>query len=316
MKRREFLETTITGAGSAALGGLLPVHSSNANESPTRIQPKTPLSTDPCAIVRLTEQIECSRIGLGTGVHGGMRACNMTRMDRKEALDVFRFAYDSGIRLFDLADLYGTHDLCREALAGKPRDSYTIFSKIWCHPGALPENERPTADVLIERFLKELDTDYIDLIQIHCMMDDQWDKKFAHQFEPLEKLKEKGLIRAHGVSIHALSALKKAAVHPWVDALHTRLNTANTRMEGSIEENVEAINTAHQNGKGVIIMKVLGEGAIQDPLERKRSTDFVTRLPSKDVMVVGFEKRQHVTEFLTNVAETLNAMETEMNASK
>ena len=71
--------------------------------------------------------------------------------------------------------------------------------------------------------------------------------------------------------------------------------------------NVAIAKTAKENGKGIIIMKVLGEGSINTPEGRKRSTIAVTRMPYKDVMIVGFEAKQHIDEFLENVAEGLAA---------
>ena len=305
MKRRDFLQTTIATGLSVASVNLIPP------EVRAEPFPKDPFSTDPAAKIHLTPNIVTSRIGMGTGVHGGGRQCNLTRMERDRAIRIIQFCYDNGIRFFDMADMYGSHGLVAEALAGKPRDSYVLSTKIWCRPGGLPEPERLPADQLIERFLKELRTDYVDMIQIHCLTDDQWETKYAYQFEPLQRLKEKGLIRAHGVSCHSLAAAKLAAVNPWVDAMHIRLNHLGMNMDGSWDENVAVTQTAKQNGKGIIIMKILGEGKMHDPEHRKTSTDAVVRLPSKDVMIVGFEKEEHVTEFLENVGASLKAMEAE-----
>ena len=305
-ERRDFLKKAALGLG--AITAAETFSGPSYAEVQTSKHPVTPFSTDPVAMIRLTDKIVFPRIGLGTGVHGGNRQSNMTRMDRRDALRIFELCYERGIRLFDLADLYGTHDLCREAMTGKPRDSYFLSTKLWEHPRSLPEKERPSADIVVKRFLKELHTDYLDLVQIHCATGEDWIEKFGHQFEPLERLKEQGLIRGHGVTCHALTAVKRAAETPWVDAIHVRINTANTRMDGSLEDNVAAAKKAHDNGKGIIVMKVLGEGSIKDPAERKKSTDFVTRLDCADVMVVGFEKPEHITEFVDNVADTLKTM--------
>lgn len=305
MKRRQFLKTSFAGLGSAAFA----VETSRAADSQPSIS--KPFSTDPVALVDLTPTIKTSRIGLGTGVHGGNRQCNLTRMDRAKALDIFRYSYDNGIRFFDLADMYGTHGLAEEALRGKPRDSFVLSTKIWPHAGGVPEKERPSASVCVKRFLQELKTDYIDNVQLHCMMKPDWAPELERYFEDLENLKKEGLIRGHGVSCHALGAVQNAATNPWVDVIHTRMNTANTRMDGTLDENVAAARLAKENGKGVICMKVLGEGSIKEASERKRSTDFVTRCDAVDVMIVGFEERSHIDEFLANVAETLKNMEAE-----
>jgi len=290
MKRRQFLGTTLASLTAAPL-----------------LASQT-FSTDPVAKVQLTPEISCSRIGMGTGVHGGGRQCNLTRMDRAQALDIIRYAYDSGIRFFDMADMYGTHGLVAEALAGKPRDSYVLSTKIWHQRGGIPEQERLSAEEIIPRFLKELKTDYLDLVQLHCMRNGEWVREHEVQFEPLERLKKKGLIRAHGVSCHSHEAELIAANHPWVDVMHIRLNPEGKKMSASWEETLPVIQKAKANGKGVVMMKVLGEGTINTPESRRASTFAVTQHSGGDVMIVGFEKRQHVDEFLTNVADALKEM--------
>lgn len=308
MKRRDFLRNTVAGATLLPLGSV-----NGSTKDPAKSMKKLPegFFTDPVALVPLTDQIQCSRIGLGTGVHGGMRQCNFTRMPKENALEIFRMAYDLGIRLFDLADLYGTHELCREALTDKPRDSYVLSTKLWPHPRSLPEKERPSADIVIKRFLKELNTDYLDLVQIHCAAAPNWKEIFEPYFEDLEKLKKQGLIRGHGISFHSLAAIREAVSLPWVDVMHVRLNSANLRMDGSWDENIDAIRSAREKGKGIIAMKVLGEGAIRDAEGRRQSIDQVIRSHCVNAMVVGFEKKEHFTEFLNNASDTLKAMAAE-----
>lgn len=291
MQRRTFLKSAVIGAASAAVLHALPAYAG--------------IDTNPVSLVQLTPQIKTSRVGMGTGVHASMRRSNLNKMDRNQALDIIRFAYDSGVRFFDMADSYGTHEIVAQALEGKPRDSYVLSTKIWVHPGGIPEKERYTADILLERFLKELKTDYIDLVNLHCMMGDDWESKYEYQFKPMDTLKEKGIIRAHGITTHTLAAAKRGAVNPWVDTMHARLNNAQKKMDGTWEQNVEVLKTAKQNNKGIIIMKVLGEGTINTPEGRKSTISAVTRMPYKDVMIVGFEKREHVTEFLENVESAL-----------
>ncbi|HBT75360.1 MAG TPA: aldo/keto reductase [Planctomycetaceae bacterium] len=272
-----------------------------------------PASTDPCALVPLTDTIRCSRIGFGTGMRGGNRESNVTRMGREKANRMLRFAYDHGVRLFDCADLYGTHAFVAEALEGKPRDSYTLVSKLWVLPGGIPEplEDRPDVVASVERFLKELKTDHIDLVQLHCMTAADWPTKWARQMDALAKLKEQGKIRAHGVSTHSNKAVVAAAESNWADAVHVRLNSEGERMDGkpspeTVANTVDAVRKAHDAGLGVVAMKVVGEGVFRDKPElRKKSTDFETNLDCVNVMIVGFDETEHITEFIGNVAAAL-----------
>jgi len=311
MKRRDFLKTGATvGAGTLVVTSSL---QTRAGQTPAELKkqrkPKKPFSTDPCAIVPLTDKVSCTRLGFGTGMRGYNRTSDITRMDETKAIGLLKYAYDKGLRLFDLADLYGSHPIVAKALDGKPRDSYTLISKLWYHDGGLPEAERPDPDVVIKRILKECKTDYIDVLQIHCMMDGNWAGKFEKQMEIMERLKEEGLIRAHGVSCHANTALEVASKTLWTDTVHVRINHDGARMDGSVDDVVKVTRACHESGVGVVGMKVLGEGTFaNDPDKRKKSVDFVLNLNCVDVFVAAFDEKEHIDELLTNVRESLENM--------
>ena len=308
MKRRVFLKTgAAISAGTLAVASTLQVR---AGQTPADLKrqskPQKPFSTDPCAMVPLTDKVSCTRLGFGTGMRASNRVSNLTRLGEEKAVDLLRYAYEKGIRLFDMADLYGSHVLIAKALEGKPRDSYTLVSKLWYHNGSLPEQDRPDANVTVKRFLKECNTDYLDVLQIHCMMNGDWASQFGKQMEIMERLKQDGLIRAHGVSCHANTALETAAQTLWTDTVHVRINHDGAKMDGEVAGVVNVTRECHESGIGVIGMKIIGEGAFGDDLDkRKKSVDFVLNLDCVDVLVVGFEKKEHIDELLVNVRESL-----------
>ncbi len=309
LKRRDFLKTSFAGLGSVAVANAV-----TFADEPSK-PPKNPFSTDPVAKVKLTDEVTTSRLGFGTGMHGHQRSAQLTRMDRSKAEEMIRYAYDVGVRFFDCADLYGTHELVATTLKDKPRDSFTISSKLWPHPGGIPEDERPTADVVVKRFLKELQTDYLDLVQIHCMQKPNWQDDYEQYMEDLAKLKEQGLIRGHGISCHAFGSIQTGAEDPWVDAMHIRINSKNTRMDGTFEENVAAAQIAQDNGKGIIAMKLVGEGSMKERKDREESIDAVVRSNVVDVYIVGFEAREEIDELIENVEKSLKAIEAEQKVN-
>jgi len=308
MKRRSFLRNSLFG-----LGGVSVVAGMNeATAAPASVWQKYPFSTDPVGRVKLTPQIETSRIGLGTGMAGYNHSSSLTRMDRSKAEGIIRHCYDSGVRFYDCADLYGTHEIISSTLKDKPRDSYTLSSKVWPHGGL--NKDFPPCDVVVKRFLKELNAEYLDLVQIHCMSNGNWEEEFKRYEEELEKCKEQGLIRGHGVSCHTLDAIQVAAKSPFVDAFHLPLNTKGARMGGSFEDTVEAGQEAQKNGKGIICMKLIGEGQLHDYEERKASIDKVVRSGIVDVYIVGFEECSQVDELIDNIGNSLKAIEAEQKA--
>jgi predicted aldo/keto reductase-like oxidoreductase len=77
----------------------------------------------------------------------------------------------------------------------------------------------------------------------------------------LDNLKAKGIIKAHGVSVHSLEAMKDAVKNPWIDVIHVRINPYGIAMDKpDPAEVVKVINQLHAAGKGVIGMKLVGNG--------------------------------------------------------
>ncbi len=298
MKRREFLERSAVGVGGLLLGARL-----------ARAAEPVAKRCDPYERVRLGQTgLKVSRTCMGTGMTGGQRQSNQTRMGKERFEALIRDAYERGVRVFDLADLYGTHPYVIPALNKIPRQDFTIFTKIWWRSGGLPEKERPDSDVVIERFLKELKTDYIDLVLLHCVESPTWPKDLSKQMEILATLKKKGAIRAHGVSCHSLVALEAAAEEPWVDSVHARINPYGTKMDGPPEKVVPALQKIHRAGKGVVGMKLIGEGAFRNSDEqRNKSVQFVLGLGCVDVLNVGFEKTEEIDDFAARV-QTVSVM--------
>ncbi len=247
-------------------------------------------------------KLKLSRVCLGTGMKGGNRQSNQTRAGKEHFEELIHGAYDRGVRLFDLADLYGTHPYLMPALKGIPRAEFGIITKIWFRPGGIPEKERPDADVVIPRFLKELGTDYIDLVLLHCVESPKWPEELARQMEILAKYKEKGIIRAHGVSCHTVEALEAAATEPWVDSVHARINPYGMSMDKPAEKVPGILKKIHDAGKGVVGMKIIGEGRLRnDEEKRDESIRYVLGLGCVDILNVGFEKLEEVDDFAARV---------------
>ena len=288
MRRREFLAAAAAGVAGAWIGK--PAWAAEA--------------ANPTAVVPLGKTLKACRISCGTGMSGGNRQSNQTRMGQEKFEALLHHSLDKGVRQFDLADLYGTHPFVGRVVKDQPRDTVQLVSKIWTRPGGIPEEEREPADVLVKRFLDELQTDYLDVLQIHCVTEADWNVKERAQMDRMEQLKQDGLIRAHGVSCHSLEALKTAAAEPWVDLVHARVNPFAYRTDAPMEEVVPVLQAIHAAGKGIIGMKLIGEGTF-DPEKRKETLKFVMGLGCVDCMTVGFENPEQIDEFVAAVAGEL-----------
>lgn len=246
--------------------------------------------------------IKTTLLGMGTGFSGGNRSSAITRAGVAE--DVIRYAWDKGIRFFDCADTYGTHPYAAKVLGSYPREKYTLTSKIWVLRGGIPEPERPDADIVVDRFRKELNTDYIDIVQLHCMMSGGWTDDQKKQMDILENLKAKGIIRAHGVSVHSFQALEAAAASPWVDVIHVRINPFGASMDSKDPATVvPVIQKLHDSGKGVIGMKLIGNGSYRDDSGKiDEAIKFVLGLGTVDMVIVGFENPGQIDNYIGRIA--------------
>jgi aryl-alcohol dehydrogenase-like predicted oxidoreductase len=296
LTRRQFVTRVTAGAGTVLLGSI------------SMRLPSLPVirSTDPFQRITLGNTgIKTTLLGMGTGFNGGNRSSAITRAGNAESM--IKYAFDKGIRFFDCADTYGTHPFTAKVLKDIPRAKFTLSSKIWVSQGGIPEPDRPDADVVVDRFRKELKTDYIDIIQIHCMTSATWTDQQKKQMDILENLKSRGVIRAHGVSVHSLQALEAALASPWVDVIHVRINPFGQAMDTKDPREVALLTEKlHKAGKGVIGMKLIGNGNFRDDSDKiNQSLSYVLGLGSVDMIIVGFEKPEQIDNYAERVKSTL-----------
>ncbi len=285
MTRREFLGSVLAGAGGVLLDAV------------SEAQQKPPVRSPTEQVTLGKTGIKASFVGIGTGMRGWMRQSNHTRMGKEAFIALIRHAYDNGITFFDAADLYGTHPFLRDALKGIPREKIVIQSKIWFGPMGLPE-QVTDAKGAIDRFRQELGTDYIDSVLLHCTTSPTWTDDLRPMLDALEEARQKKLIRAHGTSSHSLPALKTSLASSWVQVQLARINHRGTAMDGKPEEIAELLRQMRAAGKGVIGMKIFGEGRFLTPQEREESLRFVVSQRCVDNFIIGFEKREQIDETL------------------
>jgi aryl-alcohol dehydrogenase-like predicted oxidoreductase len=212
--------------------------------------------------------------------------------------------------LFDCADSYGSLPHVAAALRDKPRESYVLVTKIWCHPrGGIPAGEaREDSAAVVERSLREAATDYLDLVQLHCQTDGQWTTAYRRNMDALADCKRRGLVRAHGCSCHSIAALEAAAADPWIDVVHARINPWGVKMDGPADQVVPVLKKIHAAGKGIIGMKLVGEGEFRnDSAKIDESLKFAIDLDCIDAMIVGFENQAEITDYVARLRRALTA---------
>jgi aryl-alcohol dehydrogenase-like predicted oxidoreductase len=249
-----------------------------------------------------TTGILVSLVGMGTGSHGSGQASNQTRLGTKGFTRVVRHAIDRGICLFDVADQYGSHTYLREALKGVPREKYVIQTKT--HATNLAD-----ARSHLERYRMELGVDYIDIVLLHCMTKAGWPAENRGSMEYLRQAKDEKIIRAHGTSCHGMDPLRTAAKDPFVEIDLARINPEGLIMDDKKPDEVASqLEEMHAAGKGVIGMKILGEGAMKEPERRDASLRYVLGLGTVNAFIIGFESPAQVDDILTRTERALASL--------
>ncbi len=288
--RREFL-----GQSAAAAVAALAVSGPPAAASePTR---KLKSATDQVVLGRTG--IKTSLIGMGTGSVGVKHSSNQVRLGPEKFARLVRHAFDNGITYFDTADQYGSHIYLRDALKGLPREKLFLQTK----------TRATTADVVkadLDRFRQELGVDYLDTLLMHCMTRESWPTDFRPVMDVLSDAKAKKWVRAVGVSCHGMEPLRAAVKCDWVEVDLARINPVGVqaRMDGPPSEVVPCLRSMHQQGKGILGMKILGEGTFKTEQQQLESLRFVLGLGCVDAFVIGFESPEQIDQILRR-AETV-----------
>ena len=246
--------------------------------------------------------IKLSLVGMGTGSVGSDQASNQTRLGVKDFTRVVRHALDRGVCFFDVADQYGSHTYLREALKGVDRDKYVIQTKT--HSTNLANCKSH-----LERYRMELGVDMIDIVLLHCMTEGNWPEKHVGAMEYLDRAKGEGIIRAHGTSCHGMPPLRTAAKTPFVEVDLARINPEGKYMDDAKPDEVASVlEEMHQAGKGVIGMKIVGQGEINTPDRIDASLRYVLGLGSVTNFIVGFETAAQIDDLLDRTQNALDSL--------
>ncbi len=123
--------------------------------------------------------------------------------------------------------------------------------------------------------------------------------------DELSELKEKGVVRAVGVSCHSHVALKKAVTDPWTDYILARYNYkggADFKMDDSVEDITKTLTTAKASGKGIVAMKVFGEGRLTEPEQKDTSLKFVLKSGLVDAITIGMQSEWEIDDTVERIA--------------
>jgi len=294
--RRDFFKTTAGIAGAAALGG--------AAVSPLAAQAQRS-ATD--WVTLGNSGVKVTRLAFGTGTFGGRV---QRELGQKEFTRLVRHAYDRGIRFFESADAYNEmHEMLAEALKGIPRDTYRLMTKMRLR-------ETDPVPKAIDRFRKELNSEYFDIVLLHAVRTPDWAKAYEPFRDQFSELKAKKVLMAHGASCHGLMPIRQFPGNQWLDVALCRINHNGTRMDtipsegntlGDVPEVTGHLAKVHAQGTGVLGMKLVGEGRFTSAQDRQKALDYVFGLGSVDAVTMGYKNTAEIDEAIDRLNRALNA---------
>ncbi|MGG1516314.1 aldo/keto reductase [Paenibacillus oryzisoli] len=200
--------------------------------------------------------LRVSKLGLGGAPLGGV----FGPADEREIEKMIHEAIDGGINFIDTAPSYGRGESERrlgQALAGGRRNDIILASKA-VGPGESFDYNNTIRSV--ESSLARLQTDWIDLLQIHDAEQVPYETVVNETLPALEKLREDGKIRYIGISTRILSLLKRFVELDRFDSI--QFYTRYMLIDHTAKD--ELLPLTQEKGIGVINGSVLGLGLLAD----------------------------------------------------
>jgi 1-deoxyxylulose-5-phosphate synthase len=201
--------------------------------------------------------------------------------------------YDNGLRFFDTADSYGSHPHVAEALKHVDRSKVTVLTKSWARTA-------PEMRADLDRFRKELGTDHLDIVLMHCLTEGDWTTRFEPVMDVLSEAKQKSIIRAHGCSCHSIEALSAAAKSPWVELDLARVNPVGAFMDAEPDTVVSVLREMKTSGKAVVGMKILGQGTLRN--RQDEALRSALGLGILDAFTIGAESIAEQNDLVRRIA--------------
>jgi aryl-alcohol dehydrogenase-like predicted oxidoreductase len=289
LKRREFLLRSACATAAAWLHS--PAFPQGARALTRKPLPHKFSASDTVTLGKTG--IQTSRLAMGTGTVGSGHHSHQTALGIDGLSRLLLNGYDQGLRFFDSADSYGSHPHVAEALKHVPRDKVTVLTKTWARDAA-------SARADLDRFRRELGTELLDICLMHCLTEPDWTDRYKGVMDVLSEAKEKGIIRAHGCSCHSIEALRTATKSSWVEVHLVRINPIGSFMDSDPDTVVSVIKEMRAAGKGIIGMKILGQGDLRN--RQDEALNFALSLNLLDAFTIGAESKTEQEDLIRRIA--------------
>ena len=214
-------------------------------------------------------------------------ALPIQRVDFDTACAILRRAYEGGINFYDTARGYSDSEAKIAYALGDVRDEIYIATK------ASGARERAAVLRCIETSLETLQTDHVDLLQLHNppTWPDPDDPQSA--YAGLLEARRAGMTRTIGISNHKLNLALRAARSGLYDSVQFPLSAI------SSDEDLTLVDACRENGVGLIAMKAMSGGLLTDA----RVAFAALRRFENVVRIWGIQRESELAEFLALEAD-------------
>ncbi len=288
ISRRDFFR----GTAALASAGLFTHQLAAGSQNPLRVTSGTDM------VPLGNTGLKTSVLGIGTGTNGGRQ---QRELGTEGFTRLLRHAYERGIRYIDTADNYMMHIYIRQAMQKLPRDQFFLLTKTRArHP------EVARAD--IERFRRELNTDYLDCVLLHCMTTGNFPTEMRPVLDVLLAEKAKGRIRSVGVSCHGYEPLVASVDCPDLDIHLVRINPYQLHMDETPQNVIAEMRKMAEKGRGVLGMKIFGENGYDSRQKRLEALKLALSLGCVHAFTIGFVSTTQIDETLELIEEAAKSL--------
>jgi aryl-alcohol dehydrogenase-like predicted oxidoreductase len=226
--------------------------------------------------------IRVSRLCFGVLTIGPLQA----GLPGAEGVDLLEYAVARGVNFFDSAEDYGTYPYLRSLLQRIKDRPLVITSKSY----AVTAREMMAS---VDQARRELDRDYIDIFLLHEQESSLTLQGHRQALEFLVEAREKGIVRAVGLSTHTVAGVLAVLDKPEIDVVHPLFNIRGLGiLDGTREAMLDAIRSAWGQGKGIYLMKALGGGHLLHQAEQALS--FCLGQECAASVAVGMQTRAEI----------------------
>ena len=204
-----------------------------------------------------------SEVGFGAWAIGG----SWGEVKEDDALQALREAISQGVTFLDTADVYGdgrSEKLIAQVLEDYQGDRIFVATKAGrrLDPHVTSGYNYANLEKFVKRSLENLQTDTLDLVQLHCPPTDVYRRDTA--FEALERLKSEGALRHYGVSVETVEEANLAIEHEGVATVQIIYNMFRFKPA------LEFFDAAKKNNVGIISRVPLASGLLSGKMSKDR----------------------------------------------